>query len=420
MADDPHNGKRHCPGHSGSRPRYHLLPPPPDEPRQIAPANDFTGDSSEEEKTGQSREVVYVNNLPHRVPTTTATSDLALAQDEAFAVGLARAGEAVRLAEHPAPLPDDALTPPAVAVMPDGDNAAPVAAVLSILRGSRRGLPFAPQHPASAMAVFVPARAMPVPLPEVTVDAQALTYFRRTGGLPPHNNTEIASLGAYLDAHQPATDAALAAIEEAYLMSHEPWPAQQLSMYRSAANTRKFCSQLGDQITLPGFQYRDVFLRYGIQPQSLRRVSLIRTVAIVIPDAATIAIQRAFVGVLMEMPFGYCRSIVGTYLSFLLDARWLCPYGLSADSHEYWARAVFVEPVVANQHTYLDTARVQGFDTIAAHLTALVDKSIRMGEMLAQLSRFFLSLLAEINNTPPRLALSTPVQRAVAKYLEWY
>jgi hypothetical protein len=190
-----------------------------------------------------------------------------------------------------------------------------------------------------------------------------------------------------------------------------------MDMYRAAASSRQYCAQLGDNFTRPTFEHYDLLVRYGIPP--LRRISLIRSVAIVIPDAATIAIQRSLIGVFMELPFGYCRSLMGTFLSFLTDSRWLCPFGTSADSYDYWAHAIFVEPAVANQHTYLRIARVTDAPTAALHLFTLVNRSARVGKALAQLKNIFLTFLAIVNDAPLRLALSTPVERAVAKYLEW-
>jgi hypothetical protein len=245
----------------------------------------------------------------------------------------------------------------------------------------------------------------------------ALQHFSPTGELLANGEVEMARLAAYLEANPAVNDAALAAIEEAYMLSHEPMPAAALAHYRHAAASRKHCAMLGDNFTRPSFEYYARLVQYGLPP--LRRVSLIRTVAIVIPDPATVAIQRSFIGVLMELPFGYCRSLVGTFLSFLTDARWLCPYGFSADSYDYWARCVFVEDAVPNRHTYLDIARSPDRSTVATYLYSFVNKSARLEKVLTQLTRSFIGLLTEINDVPARLSLTTPMDRALARYLEW-
>ena len=416
LPDDNNDRKRR---RSGALPHFSLRTPRA--PRRVSSSEDLTGAASAEDLTradSDDEKSPYVEHgsVGRAVRPTAAVNSVALATSEAVAMSLARSSETTRLAEIPAPLPKSGPCPSSSSI-PDGAGIpASLGPVLPVRRGNTNGPLFAPVHLAGTV-VRVPAVSMPESPPVEPCDPAAFRHFSPTGALLPNGGGEMARLAAYLEAFPAVNDAALAAIEEAYIRSHEPMAATALEHYRHAAASRKHCAMLGDNFTQPSFEYYARLVQYGLPP--LRRVSLIRTVAIVIPDPATVAIQRALIGVLMELPFGYCRSLVGTFLSFLTDARWLCPYGFSADSYDYWARCVFVEEAVPNQHTYLDTARSPDRNTVAHHLYSLVNKSARLETVLTQLTRSFIKLLTEINDVPDRLSVTTPMDRAVARYLEW-
>ena len=413
---DDHDRKRR---RSTGRPSFRLHDPSTH--RRVSSSEDLTGAASAEDLTrpdSDDEKSPYVEPGTGRAVRSTATVNSgAIATNEAVALSLARASETTRLAEAPAPLPEVGPCPTTSSIS-DGAGARPVilGLALPVRRGTATGPLFAPVHPAGTV-VHVPAAPVPEPPPVEPCDMVALQHFSPTGALLAHGAGELALLAAYLEANPPVNDAALAAVEEAYLLSHEPMAATTLAHYRDAAATRKHCAMLGDNFTRPSFQYYALLAQYGLP--LLRRVSLLRTVAIVIPDPATVAIQRSFIGVLMELPLGYCRSLVGTFLSFLTDARWLCPYGFSADSYDYWARCVFVEDAVPNRHTYLDIARSPDRSTAATYLYSFVNKSARLETIRTQLTRSFIYLLTEINDVPARLSVTTPMDRAVARYLEW-
>ena len=405
-----------------SGPRQAAPAPEPDRSahRRVASADDFTGTSSDDEPVQLDPTTLPptpVNAQPagRVVRAAAATNGIGLAHDEAVATALARSDEAIRLSESVSlrVSPCERL---ALAQADNSRTAVPAATGLCVYRGVDRIAEFAAQHPAGSR-VLLPAATIPEPLPEARCDVRAYRHFSPSGVRLANSAAEVARLTAYLVSHPAPNDADLAAIEEAYIRSHAPWSSTAMDNYMAAAATRKHCAMMGDNFTTPTFEYYALLARYGVPP--LQRMSLIRGVSIVVPDDATIAIQRSLIGVLMELPMGYCRALVGTYLSFLADSRWLCPFGFCADSFEYWAHAIFIEAAVPLRHTYLDIARVPDASTVAMHLYSLVSKSARLEKILSQLTRVFFSFLAEMNDAPPRLALSTPVDRAVAKYLEW-
>ena len=398
--------------------------------QRVQPAEDLTGATSAEDLTVDDQESPLVEPgtaVPARrfVRPTAVSNSLDIAADDAYAVALARGSEAIQLAQISAPSLETRLSvaspsAPAMHLVPSAPALAAGVPInqLPVRYGSSHGAYFSTAHPVGSVP-RLPSAPLPehVVVPALIRNQPAYDYFSPDGDEIANSPLEMDRLDTYLVAHPPDDDAGLAAIEESYIQAHGPWSPECLAEYRDNAAFRKHCAQMGDGFTRPDCPYAALLHRYQLPP--LRRMSLIRNVAVVVPDHATLAIRRALVGVLNEMPLGYCRSLVGTFYSFLSDARWLCPFGLSADSYDYWAHFAYSEPIVPAQHAYLDHARVQSSDTAAAALTSLAARSARLESIVASARRGFLRLMVMVNDPPPRLDLSTPASRAMAKYLDW-